>query len=134
MGWSIGYDSCWNRDIGYGVPAVCDHPKCNAEIDRGLAHVCGTEPYGGEIGCGLYFCQEHLYYHNRRMSNGVVETVQLCPKCGRYDTKPYKAKPDTDEWIRWKITDDSWEQWRKKNPNEVERMVHEVKGMTNGPE
>lgn len=41
MGWSIGFDSNWNRDIGYGVPAFCDHPGCTAEIDRGLAYVCG---------------------------------------------------------------------------------------------
>jgi hypothetical protein len=48
MGWSIGYDSKWKRDIGYGVPAPCDLPGCDKEIDRGLAFVCGTEPYGGE--------------------------------------------------------------------------------------
>jgi len=47
MGWSIGFDSSWNRDIGYGVPAYCDHPKCSKKIDRGLSYVCGGEPYGG---------------------------------------------------------------------------------------
>jgi hypothetical protein len=46
MSWAIGYDGRWKRDIGYGVPAYCDHPGCNEEIDRGLAHVCGGEPYG----------------------------------------------------------------------------------------
>ena len=35
MGWSLGYDGRWKRDIGYGVPAVCDFPGCNEEIDRG---------------------------------------------------------------------------------------------------
>ncbi|HEV7521417.1 MAG TPA: hypothetical protein VGP89_09990, partial [Candidatus Angelobacter sp.] len=60
MGWSLGFDSNWQRDIGYGVPAYCDHPKCNKKIDRGLSYVCGGEPYGGELGCGLYFCSEHL--------------------------------------------------------------------------
>jgi hypothetical protein len=44
MGWSIGYDENWKRDIGYGVPAVCDHPKCNKIINRGLSYVCGGEP------------------------------------------------------------------------------------------
>ena len=24
MGWQVGYDSKWQRDIGYGVPAICD--------------------------------------------------------------------------------------------------------------
>ena len=56
MSWSIGFDSNWNRDIGYGVPAYCDNPKCNKEIDRGLSYVCGGEAFGGEKGCGLYFC------------------------------------------------------------------------------
>ncbi len=53
MGWSIGSDG--DRDIGYGVPAECDHPDCTAEIDRGLSYVCGGDPYGGEYGCGLFF-------------------------------------------------------------------------------
>ncbi len=45
MGWSLGHDNRWGkfgRDIGYGVPAICDHPGCNAEIDRGLSYVCGN--------------------------------------------------------------------------------------------
>jgi hypothetical protein len=52
MGWSIGFDTTWNRDIGYGVPAICDRPGCGEAIDRGLSFVCGGEPYGGEKGCG----------------------------------------------------------------------------------
>ncbi len=28
MGWSIGYDYNWKRDIGYSVPCECDNPKC----------------------------------------------------------------------------------------------------------
>lgn len=101
MGWSIGFDDNWNRDIGYGVPAVCDHPRCSMKIDRGLSYVCGGEPYGGEKGCGLYFCYSHLGY-----------PYQRCPACARYD-KPYKPKPDIKEWINFKMTDPSWSQWRK---------------------
>jgi hypothetical protein len=112
MSWSIGYDSNWQRDIGYGVPAVCDHPKCNAEIDRGLGCVCGGQPYGGEKGCGLYFCGDHL----------VVWPVQRCPKCARYDKKPYKPKPDVAEWLRHKLKDPSWAKWRKKHPIETAKM------------
>jgi len=32
MGWSIGFDETWQRDIGYVVQSVCDHPitgKCH---------------------------------------------------------------------------------------------------------
>lgn len=101
MGWSIGYDTNWSRDIGYGVPAYCDHPQCWAEIDRGLSYVCGNEPYGGDKGCGLYFCGHHQ-----------LGPKQLCPRCGR-GRGPYPAKPDHPDWIRHKATDPSWEEWRQ---------------------
>lgn len=92
MGWSLGYDSNWNRDIGYGVPCVCDHPQCDKKIDRGIAYVCGGEPYGGDRGCGLYFCSEHLDYCN------------LCSRCRRSNKKgPYDPKPDVVRWIKHKL-------------------------------
>jgi hypothetical protein len=111
MSWAVGYDRTWHRDIGYGVPAFCDHPKCNAEIDRGLSYVCGAEPYGGEHGCGLYFCSVHLGYYTGNRS-------QVCPRCGRY-RKPYRAKPDHPRWIEHKLTDESWQRWRDENPSDV---------------
>lgn len=104
MGWSIGFDSYWNRDIGYGVPAICDFPKCRKKIDRGLSYVCGGEPYGGDLGCGLYFCSKHLRGEH-----------QLCSPCSHEDPKPYRAKPDVKEWINFKMTDPSWAEWRKQN-------------------
>jgi hypothetical protein len=108
MGWSIGYDTNWERDIGYGVPAVCDHPDCNNEIDRGLYYVCGGEPFGGEEGCGLFFCDEHMF----------ATLPQKCNRC-KEKAEPFIPKPDVAEWIEWKLTDDSWEDWRNDNPNEV---------------
>src|SRR5260221_6107537 len=107
MGWSLGWDRNWNRDIGYGVPALCDHPKCSARIDRGLAYVCcGQRPHGGDNGCGLYFCYEHQRYDGK------------CPRCVA-GKPPYKRpKPDVREWIEWKLTDESWQQWRDGNPEE----------------
>lgn len=112
MGWSIGYDSTWNRDIGYGVPAYCDHPKCNEEIDRGLAYVCAHEqPYGGDDGCGLYFCDEHL-------------RGGQCPRCAAGRPTPYAhPKPDHPTWIRHKLTDESWARWRAENPKEVAKLT-----------
>lgn len=98
MGWSIGYDSHWSRDIGYGVPAYCDYPGCDAEIDRGLSYVCGGDPYGGERGCGLFFCASH--------GGG-----DLCERCVR-DAEPFIPKPDHPAWIHHKATDPSWEEWR----------------------
>ena len=122
MGWQIGFDSNWNRDIGYGVPAVCDHPKCNEEIDRGLSYVCGGDPYGGEYGCGLFFCHHHLYYRKPR---GADHEVQLCPRCMAY-RGAYKAKSDIREWMEWKMTDESWKQWRNDNPEEVKKLQNQL--------
>lgn len=105
MGWSIGYDEHWKRDIGYGVPAWCDHPDCNEVIDRGLSYVCGGDPYGGEFGCGLYFCPEHLY---------LGEGPQLCERCDNHDDViPFDAKPDHPTWLHHKATDPSWAEWRE---------------------
>lgn len=115
MGWSIGWDSNWKRDIGYGVPAECDHPKCHEKIDRGLSFVCGGEPYGGEYGCGLFFCAGHLLMCPKR--DGSI--VQLCPKCASYRKTAYKPKADAPEWIRHKATDPSWAEWREQQRKEV---------------
>lgn len=104
MGWSLGFDSNWQRDIGYGVPAICDHPDCNVAIDRGLAYVCGNqEPFGGEDGCGLYFCHAH--------GGG-----SLCAHCEKNDRQTFDPKPDVFEWINHKLTDPSWAEWREQYP------------------
>jgi hypothetical protein len=106
MGWSIGYDDNWDRDIGYGVPAYCDHPNCTKTIDRGLAYVCcGQEPYGG-AGCGLHFCADHS------------DIDGMCIRC-RSGMYPFDPKPDHPTWIHHKLTDPSWEQWRQENPKWV---------------
>ncbi len=100
MGYSIGYNSEWDRDIGYGVPAYCDSPRCIAEIDRGMGYVCE--------GCGLYFCSDHLY--------------GKCARCTAYKS-PYKEiSPEHPDWIKHKLTDPSWKQWRKENPEEVNKL------------
>jgi hypothetical protein len=114
MGWSIEYDEYWKRDIGYGVPCYCDHPQCWAEINRGLAHVCGDGPYGGDKGCGLFFCGHHLSY--------VRPGGQFCPRCSRYSKTPYKPKADKWEWVNHKLRDESWQEWRDENPEEVARL------------
>lgn len=111
MGWSIGYDDNWKRDIGYGVPAYCDKPGCNTEIDRGLSYVCGEEPYGGIYGCGLYFCAEHLGYTDK-----TEEFVALCRRCMN-GKPPYKRiSREHPEWLWFKANDESWAEWRKENP------------------
>ncbi len=118
MGWSIGYDDKWKRDIGYGVPSVCDHPGCTKKIDRGLSYVCGGDAHGGEYGCGLFFCSSHLYLSPRR--------PQRCARCFRY-RNPFTPTPDTKRWMRWKLTDESWQRWRDENPEEVRAMKDKLK-------
>jgi hypothetical protein len=62
MSWSdCGKDS-QGRPIGYAHAATCDHPGCNAEIDRGLSYACGGMHGNNEIGCEKYFCGDHLEY------------------------------------------------------------------------
>lgn len=111
MGWSIGEFN--GRDIGYGVPATCDYPGCGAEIDRGLSYVCGGEPYGGEHGCGLFFCGKH---REPVVSRRHVKYV--CQRCAKGEV-PFNPTPDVPEWVRHKLTDESWAQWRAENPEWV---------------
>jgi hypothetical protein len=107
MSWSIGYDNFWKRDIGYGVPAWCDFPGCNAVIDRGLAFVCGGEPYGGTFGCGLYFCGLHKN--------------KYCERCNEHKP-PFSPKPEHPNWVKFKLKDKSWKAWRKANPEECTKL------------
>ncbi len=111
MGWSLGYDEKWKRDIGYGVPAKCDHPGCDEEIDRGLSFVCGNEPYGGEHGCGLYFCSKHHAHEH-----------QTCDRCERGEA-PFEPSDDVQEWVQHKLTDKSWKPWRDVNPELVKFLT-----------
>ncbi len=114
MGWSIGFDEKWKRDIGYGVPATCDHPLCGAEINRGLSHVCcGNEPYGGEYGCGLYFCGRHLNYALTE-DNQDDNLPARCEQCVKGEP-PFTPTPDLHIWVDHKMTDPSWAEWRNEN-------------------
>lgn len=126
MGWSIGYDSNWQRDIGYGVPATCDHPGCGAEIDRGLGYVCGDEPYGGEHGCGLFFCGKH-----RKTAGDRRENASLCTRC-YHGRASYKPTPDVPAWMRHKLRDFSWSVWRRQNPELVEAIRVQLKKLAEG--
>jgi len=113
--WSIGYDENWNRDIGYDVPATCDHPDCKNAINRGVEHVCGGEPYGGESCCGLYFCDEHL---EMKTLDAGEEQSPMCARCSS-GKDPFEPTPDTDEWIKYKETSIYWAGWRTYHQNKA---------------
>jgi hypothetical protein len=99
MGWSIGYDPAWNRDVGYGVPAWCDHPDCTAEIDRGVSFVCGGEPCGGGHGCGLFSCDRDLNYaytddgYDDLKAAAGHTLPQMCKRCIAAHQRPDAAPP-----------------------------------------
>jgi len=113
MGWAVGFDERWQRDIGYGVPSICDFPNCCRTIDRGLSYVCGGEPYGGDVGCGLYFCEQHRNYTRRGKS--------VCYRCSR-GKAPFTPKPDLQSWLNHKATAPSWAAWRaEQRPSETRR-------------
>ena len=116
MGWSIGTGQN-GRDIGYGVPALCDHPKCDVKIDRGISYLCGGLSWG-EYGCGLYFCDKHMPGY--RKPRGSDDEVQQCTRCYNY-RPPFEPKEDIQEWIDWKLTDESWAKWREQHPEFVKK-------------
>ena len=115
MGYGVYWENAHQRFAGYGVPCLCEHPGCSKEINRGLGCLCGDAPGGGETGCGLYFCGEHLY-----------AAPQQCERCYQ-KRKPFAAKPDTKEWTRHMMRDKTWKQWRDENPRKVAQMKKQMK-------
>lgn len=62
MSWANCGDDSKGRPIGYAHAAICDHPGCTEEIDRGLSYACGGM-HGEDCDyCEGYFCAEHLVY------------------------------------------------------------------------
>lgn len=115
---------------GYGVPAVCEHPECMEEIDRGMAYACGGEPFS-EYGCDRYFCGKHRHYTGFKCDGSdercdhdddcACEFVEVCERC-RDGKAAFDYKPECKEWVEHLLNDESWGEWRKENPEEVEKL------------
>jgi len=93
MGWSdCGTDSN-GRPIGYGHPATCDEPGCDAKIDRGLSYACGGMHGGQDTQddwcCEGYFCPKHLYFSGK---------VQLCAQCLKEPGSMTRRDPEPHPW------------------------------------
>lgn len=119
MGYAC-YKGPWprNRDQGYGVPAKCDYPGCDADIDRGIAYACGGDPMEN---CGLFFCYEHKRHDvdpEAEWSDENRHQFGVCERCAKGEPS-FDPSPDTPEWVHHKLTDDSWAQWRAENPEWV---------------
>jgi len=116
---------------GYGVPTVCEHPECNEEIDRGMDYACGGEPYA-EWGCDMYFCGEHRVMIAVNPEGEIIdceherdecdcEFYDVCIPCSKSEEQ-YPYKPEHPDWVKHLLTDKSWEDWRKENPKEVNKL------------
>lgn len=93
MGWgNCGTDSK-GRPIGYSHSATCDHPVCNAEIDRGLSYACGGMHGETEYGCEGYFCTQHLTI--TEIADG--ECISVCADCLKTLVKEGILAPDEME-------------------------------------
>lgn len=73
-------------EAGYDVEAECEEGGCTAQIDRGLAFLCGQTPGGDETGCGGYFCGKHMLGD------------QMCTRCSAAATEANTwTNPNTGE-------------------------------------
>lgn len=89
MGWgNCGTDS-QGRPIGYNHNAICDHPGCNEQIDRGLAFACGDMHGEDEVSCEKYFCGDHKQNFVKTTYDDRI--VSVCDECA-------KQLLDTKEW------------------------------------
>lgn len=95
MGYGL-YENVAGRECGYGVEAMCDHPGCVVDIDRGYSFLCGTtDRIQSEAapGCGKYFCEKHLRPIGQTAEG---DSVQLCEAC-RKDPRSLAFVVDDEE-------------------------------------
>jgi hypothetical protein len=97
----MGYSVYWSnrRWQGYGVPAYCDYPECKNEIDRGLGYQHEDDKENGTP--SVFCCSDHQTYN--------------------YDEFNPDLTIEHPEWIEHVLTDDSWDEWRKENPELVNK-------------
>lgn len=113
----------------YWVPAICEHPECNEEIDRGVSHACWWEPFS-EHWCDRYFCSKHLEWvginndWTRLKEDHTDEEYDradhpsLCERCEKWES-PFPYKKETKERVSHILSHESWEERRKENTEMV---------------
>lgn len=114
MGYAVGEGVFLGkfRWIGYGVPAYCDHPDCNVEIDRGMGYACNHE-------CGGYYCSRHRFLPEIMLNdNNEVEY------CGCLHE--HVQREEHPKWLAFILNEESWEKWRKENPEVVEEYQNQL--------
>lgn len=108
MGWADCGDDSKGRPIGYAHAGTCDHPGCEAEIDRGLGYACGGMHGDGCLGgdpeidwsaeyvaCEGYFCGSHLRGPDLEHEDGAdIAAPMLCLACADKLERAYRTDPD----------------------------------------
>ena len=96
MGWADCGNDSQGRPIGYGFEATCDHPGCEAKIDRGLSYVCGNMHGQDDWSCEKYFCQQHRL---NWIKNDDDDVMSVCSDCEKYwrENNPEAAKAFDEE-------------------------------------
>lgn len=91
------------RVQGYEIPAYCDYPGCREKIDRGMGYAHDEDK---EMPPSVFCCEKHKYKD--------INSFQVEEK-------------ETVEWLNHILTDESWEQWRKDEPEIVEKYKKMLK-------
>lgn len=128
---TIDHNNNVSRWAGYGVPAYCDHPGCTALINRGMGYACCNDPSHTQS-CGGFYCSDHqdqyvMVDELEDMTDQQLETLGIdrsatdsdgdgIVKCTHGPLDGSKEHPD---WLNHILTDQSWEEWRKENPDQV---------------
>jgi hypothetical protein len=94
----MGYQVYWSNDRwqGYGVPAFCDYPGCKEEIDRGMGYAHDRD----ETPPSIFTCEKHKFEDS--------ESFEI------------DLEKELPEWLNHVLTDSTWEEWRKSEPEKVE--------------
>lgn len=135
MSWEIGFHKEQQRHIGYSVFAICDHPNCTVEIDRGLAYMCCEDPKPS-ASCEGFYCAEHRdnYVYGDEIddmdddeleamgidveSQAVFDAVENgdIVRCRHL---PIPLNKESAYWLELVLADESWATWRDENPKKV---------------
>ncbi|OTG87924.1 hypothetical protein [Acinetobacter sp. ANC 3813] len=127
------------REQGHGVPAVCDHPDCTNEIDRGMGHLCFENP-NIEASCGGFYCSDHSDLSvtiTEDEFDGLDddEALELAQSYGLDEVpvfdedgyfyicnhKPIEYK-ESRKWLQFIHDDESWQTWLEKEPVRAARI------------
>jgi len=104
----------------------CVHPRFSASSFEMFT------PFS-EYGCDRYFCGKHLQYIRingygercRHKNDCECDIVNVCERCEK-KKRLFPYKPEHPTWVKHLLTDESWVEWRKNNPQEVAELRKQI--------